>query len=59
VVVIGEIAAVPLALGLPLYALLFSILNAAALAIRIPAEHAAVAAAASAQPRTIGAVGVR
>jgi len=50
-VVTGEIAAVPLALGLPLYALVFSILNAAVLAIRIPAENAALAAATSAQPR--------
>jgi methyltransferase len=39
-VVTGEIAAVPLALGLPLFALAFSILNAAVLAIRIPAENA-------------------
>jgi methyltransferase len=45
-VVTGEIAAVPLALGLPIYALIFSILNAAVLAIRIPAENAALAAAA-------------
>ena len=43
-VVIGEIAVVPLALGLPIYALVFSILNAAMLAIRIPAENAALAA---------------
>lgn len=43
-VVIGEIAVVPLALGLPIYALVFSILNAAVLAIRIPAENAALAA---------------
>jgi methyltransferase len=50
-VVTGEIAAVPLALGLPLYALVFSILNAAVLAVRIPAENAVLAAAASAQPR--------
>jgi methyltransferase len=46
-VVTGEFAAVPLALGLPLYALIFSILNAAVLAVRIPAENAALAAAAS------------
>ena len=46
-VVTGEIAAVPLALGLPIYALVFSILNAAVLAIRIPAENAALAPAAS------------
>ena len=45
-VVSGEIAIVPLALGMPIYALVFSILNAAVLAIRIPAENAALAAAA-------------
>jgi methyltransferase len=45
-VVTGEIAVVPLALGLPVYALVFSILNAIVLAIRIPAENAALAAAA-------------
>jgi len=49
-VVVGEIAIVPLALGLPIYALVFSILNAAVLAIRIPAENAALAAAAGARP---------
>lgn len=43
-VVAGEIAVVPLALGLPIYALVFSILNAVVLAIRIPAENAALAA---------------
>jgi methyltransferase len=43
VVVSGEIAVVPLALGLPIYALVFTILNAAVLAIRIPAENAALA----------------
>jgi methyltransferase len=47
-VVIGEIAVVPLALGLPIYALIFSILNAVVLAIRIPAENAALASAARA-----------
>ncbi|MGN6750314.1 MAG: isoprenylcysteine carboxyl methyltransferase family protein [Xanthobacteraceae bacterium] len=41
-VVTGELAAVPLALGLPLYALVFSVLNAAVLAVRIPAENAAL-----------------
>ncbi len=41
-VVIGEIAVVPLALGLPIYALVFSILNAAVLALRISAEDAAL-----------------
>ena len=43
-IVIGEIAMVPLALGLPLYALLFSFLNGLILAIRIPQEAAALAA---------------
>jgi methyltransferase len=41
-VVAAEIAVVPLALGLPLYALVFTILNALVLAIRIPAENAAL-----------------
>jgi methyltransferase len=41
-VVTGEIALVPLALGLPAYALVFSILNAGILAIRITAENAAL-----------------
>jgi len=43
-VVAGEIAVVPLALGLPIYALVFSILNAAVLALRIRAENAALGA---------------
>ena len=43
-IVIGEIAVVPLALGLPPYALIFSLLNALVLAIRIPQENAALAA---------------
>jgi methyltransferase len=43
-VVAGEFAAVPLALGLPIYALVFTVLNAAVLAIRIPEENAALAA---------------
>lgn len=42
-VVVGEIAIVPLALGLPMYALVYSVLNAGALALRIPAENAALA----------------
>jgi len=50
-VVAAEMAAVPLAVGLPLYALAFSILNAAVLAIRIPAENAALAGAAPAPTR--------
>jgi methyltransferase len=41
-VVTGEIAVVPLALGLPTYALVFSVLNAGVLAIRIAAENAAL-----------------
>jgi methyltransferase len=42
-IVIGEIAVVPLALGLPLYALIFTLLNAIVLSIRIPRENAALA----------------
>jgi methyltransferase len=45
-VVIGEIAALPLAFGLPLYALVFSLLNAAILTVRIRAENAALREAA-------------
>lgn len=45
-VVVAEIALVPLSLGLPLYALVFSVLNAAVLAIRISVENVALAAAA-------------
>ena len=41
-VVAGEIAVVPLSFGLPIYALVFSILNAIVLAIRISAENAAL-----------------
>jgi methyltransferase len=43
VVVIGEIATLPLCLGLPWYALVFSVANLAVLAIRIRAENAALA----------------
>jgi methyltransferase len=43
VIVAGEIAVVPLALGLPVYALVFTILNAIVLAIRVHAENAALA----------------
>ena len=43
VVVVGEIAVLPLCLGLPWYALAFSIANAAVLTIRIRAENAALA----------------
>jgi methyltransferase len=41
-VVAGEIALLPLAFGLPWYALLFSLLNALVLTIRIKAENAAL-----------------
>jgi methyltransferase len=43
-VVAGEIALLPLVLNLPLPAIVFTILNAAVLAIRIPAENRALAA---------------
>jgi methyltransferase len=43
-VVAGEIATLPLVLGLPLLAVLFTVLNAAVLAIRIRAENRALAA---------------
>jgi methyltransferase len=43
VVVCGEIAALPLAFGLPWYALVFSLLNGLILAVRIKAENAALA----------------
>ena len=42
VVVIGEIAVLPLCLGLPWYALAFSLTNAAVLTVRIQAENAAL-----------------
>lgn len=42
IVVIGEIATLPLAFGLPLYALVFSCLNGIVLWIRISAENAAL-----------------
>jgi methyltransferase len=41
-VVIGEIAVLPLCLGLPWYALVFSIANLAVLAIRLRAENASL-----------------
>jgi methyltransferase len=43
-VVAGEIAVLPLCLGMPLYAAVFTVLNAAALFVRIRAEDAALAA---------------
>ena len=42
-IVVGEIALLPLCLGLPWYALAFSLANAAVLAIRIRAENASLA----------------
>ena len=45
VVVVGEVAVLPLAFGLNVYALVFSLLNASVLWIRIRAENAALAAA--------------
>jgi methyltransferase len=45
VVVAGELAVLPLVFGLPLYALAISALNAVVMAIRIPAEDAALRAA--------------
>ena len=50
-VVTGEIAVVPLALGLPTYALVFSVLNAGMLAIRITAENAALLRTSQIAPR--------
>jgi methyltransferase len=50
-VVTGEIAVVPLALGLPAYALVFSVLNAGMLAIRITAENAALLRTSQIAPR--------
>lgn len=44
-IVIGEIAALPLAFGMPLYAIVFSLLNAIILTIRIRAENAALKSA--------------
>ncbi|MGO6816514.1 isoprenylcysteine carboxyl methyltransferase family protein [Rhizobium brockwellii] len=44
-IVVGEIAALPLAFGLPLYAIVFSLLNALILHIRVKAENAALKSA--------------
>ncbi len=44
-VVVGEIAVLPLAFGLELYALIFTLLNAAVLFIRIRAENRALSEA--------------
>jgi methyltransferase len=43
-VVTGEIAVLPLVLGLPVVAAVFTILNAAVLAIRVRSENRALAA---------------
>jgi methyltransferase len=50
-VVGGEIAALPLTLGMPLYAFAFSLANAIVLAVRIAAENEALAGAAAPPPR--------
>ena len=50
-VVIGEIAVLPLVLGLPELAVIFTILNAGVLMIRIRAENRALAASRELTPR--------
>jgi methyltransferase len=50
-VVAGEIAVLPLALGLPLLAAIFTVLNATVLAIRIRAENGALAGSQETMPR--------
>lgn len=47
VIVVGEIAALPLAFGMPLYAAIFSLLNGIILVIRIRAENASLKQAAT------------
>jgi methyltransferase len=54
-VVIGEIAVLPLVLGLPALAVIFTILNAAVLVIRIRAENRALAASREITAREITA----
>ncbi|TBF34120.1 hypothetical protein ELG88_02245 [Rhizobium leguminosarum] len=44
-IVVGEIAALPLAFGLPFYAIVFSLLNALILYVRVRAENAALKSA--------------
>ncbi|WP_434712103.1 hypothetical protein NMA58_01995 [Rhizobium sp. YTUHZ045] len=44
-IVIGEIAALPFAFGLPAYAIVFSLFNAAILHVRVKAENAALESA--------------
>lgn len=51
-VVIAEIAVLPLAFNLPVFALAFSLLNAAVLTIRIRAEERALTEASGSQPLT-------
>ena len=51
-VVVGEIAVLPLVLGLPWLAVIFTILNAGVLMIRIRAENRALAASRELLPRT-------
>ena len=51
-VVAGEIAVLPLAFDLPAFALIFSILNAAVLSVRIRAEDRALTEASGSQPLT-------
>jgi methyltransferase len=51
-VVIGEIAVLPLVLGLPGIAVIFTILNTGVLMIRIRAENRALAASRELTPRT-------
>jgi methyltransferase len=52
-VVAGEIATLPMVLGLPLVAVAFTILNAAVLAIRIRAENRALATSREPIPRAM------
>ena len=51
-VVVGEIAVLPLVLGLPWLAVLFTVLNAGVLMIRIRAENRALARSRELMPRT-------
>ena len=51
-VVVGEIAVLPLVLGLPWLAVLFTVLNAGVLMIRIRAENQALAASRQLMPHT-------
>ena len=53
VIVVAEIALLPLALHLPMLALVFTVLNAAVLAIRVRAETRALSAAARQRERAV------